>query len=708
MENLFIKLFNISVIASFIVLAVILVRFIMKKSPKWIICILWGLVGLRLVMPFSIESVLSLIPSKATIPDDILITHTPQIHTGIPVINSYINPIISENLKPDIAASVNPMQVIVFIAAILWITGIAIMLIYSAVSYFLLKRKVSASVVKNDNIYYCDAIKSPFILGIIKPKIYLPSDIQNYNYDYVIAHEKAHIKRLDHIWKPLAFLILSIYWYNPLLWIAYILFCRDIETACDQKVIKTMETEEVKGYSTALLNFSINKKIVNACPLAFGEVGVKTRIKSILNYKKPTFWIIIVSAVLAVAVAVCFLTVPKDKPRTETILPTAENLTCFSPYQLAYSDGMYSYVPSIETFLSYCLDNDLNLYTIDSNNLVTNLGKMEEITLDTENFDSRLTQNYWQIKFSTKGFRHDNKRAFVLKTDTEIEGVTHKDLYLLLEQENGDYYMAIGYYNMNLVEPRNADSSLIRWIFKVNPSKNNSTYLQTQNSHIDGRVFYYKEPTYEHANPEIVRYNDFEKAELEKLLKQMKKLKWVDDALTDRISFNFDGYMYYSGYKIFFGYEQNVLFCNGYFADIKDNLLEPIKILRKTAKENVFTKSQVYYYEKTDSYSGFYPVLSLDYLNNSFTFSVSPLSSYLSIGKFEFKDDILTCKTSDGAYTYVFEKQGNDLCFNSEKSSKVNLYDTSGKGSYLPDKAFFRMRVKTETNGNIESVTHYD
>ncbi len=633
-------------------------------------------------------------------------SHTPEIHSGIPFINSSINPIFTETFKPDVTASANPMQIVIFIASIIWLTGNAVMLIYSAVSYLYLRHKVSASVKDRDNIYYCDSIKSPFILGIIKPKIYLPSDIQNDSYDYVIAHEKAHIKRLDHIWKPLAFLILSLYWYNPVLWLSYILFCRDIETACDQKVIKTMETEEIKGYSTALLNFSVNKKAITACPLAFGEIGVKNRIKSILNYKKPAFWIIVISAVLAVAIAVCFLTVPKDKPKTESHLPTAENLTCFSPYQLAYSDGMYSYVPSIDTFLCYCLDNDLNLYTIDSNNLVTSLGKMEEITLDTENFDSRLTQNYWQIKFSTKGFRHDNKRAFSLK----VENKDQKDdeFYLLLEQENGDYYMAIGYYNMNLVEPRNNDKSLIRWIFKVNPSRNKNTYLQTQNSHIDGRVFYYKEATDEHASPEIVRYNDFEKSELEKLLKQMKKLKWVDDALTDRISFNFDGYLYYGGYKIFFGYSQNVVFCNGYFADIKDDLLMPIKILRKTAKENVFTKSQVYYYEKSQNEYGFLPVLSLDYLNNSFTFTVSPVSSYLSVGEFKFEKDVLTCKTSDGAYTYVFEKQGNDLYFDSEKSSKVRLYDTSGKGSYLPDKAFFRLRVKTETNGNIESVTHYD
>lgn len=420
---------------------------------------------------------------------------------------------------------------------------------------------------------------------------------------------------------------------------------------------------------------------------------------------KKTLSLVII-AILIVGIIVTGFLLFRPENNNTTVATEKSNISYFQPYQLAYNDGSYSYVPSMSTFPTYYLNENLELSTVDSNNTVTVLGKMEEITLDTENFDSRLTQDYWLTKFSTKGFRQDNKRAFTLKV--ENNGEKDDEVYLLLEQENGDYYMAIGYYDMNLVEPTNKDKSLIRWIFKVNPSKNKNTYLQTQNNHIDGRVFYYKEPTYEHANPEIVRYNDFEKAELEKLIKRMKKLKWVDDSLTDRISFNFDGYLFYDGYKIFFGYEQNVVFCNGYFADIKDNLLEPIKILRKTAKENIFTKSQVYYYEKTDSYGGFYPVLSLDYLNNSFTFSVSPLSSYLSIGKFELKDDVLTCKTNDGAYTYVFKKQDDSLYFDSQKSSNVRLYDKSGKGSTLADESLFRLRVNTETNGNIESITHYD
>ena len=188
----------------------------------------------------------------------------------------------------------------------------------------------------------------------------------------------------------------------------------------------------------------------------------------------------------------------------------------------------------------------------------------------------------------------------------------------------------------------------------------------------------------------------------------MKKLKWVDDSLTDRISFNFDGYLYYNGYKIFFGYEQNVLFCNQYFANIKDNLLEPLKILRKTAKENIFTKKEIYYYEKASEYNGFSTVLTLDYINNSFTFSTSPVSSYLPIGKFDFDGNILTCKTADGAYTYVFKKEGNNLYFNAKKSSTVNLYDISNKDNLLPDKSVFRLVEKTEINGNIGTTTHYD
>lgn len=312
MEAVFLKLLNMSITASWLCLAVFLLRLLLKKAPKAIICVLWALVAIRLVLPFSVESVMSLIPSAETVPNDIVCSEAPQIHSGISYLNSYINPIILKTLAPRVQNSVNPMQVIAFVASVVWIVGVAAMLVYTLVSYLRIHRKVREAVLLKDNIWVCDHIDTPFILGIIRPRIFLPSAINESDAEYVIAHERAHLKRLDHFWKPLGFLLLTVYWFNPILWVAYVLLCRDIEIACDEKVIKEMGSEIKKPYSEALVNCSVPRRMISACPLAFGEVGVKGRIKSVLNYKKPAFWIIIVALVALIVTAVCFLTNPKD------------------------------------------------------------------------------------------------------------------------------------------------------------------------------------------------------------------------------------------------------------------------------------------------------------------------------------------------------------------------------------------------------------
>ena len=312
MEAIFLKILNMSITASWLVLAIVILRLILKKAPKAISVFMWALVGVRLICPFSFESILSLIPSAETVPQDIIYSEAPAIHSGVPIFNSTVNPIISENLAPEVGASVNPMQIIAFVASVVWIVGIVAMLLYTVISYFRIHRKVREAVPYQDNIWLCDHIDTPFILGVIRPRIYLPSNMNEQDIEYVIAHEKAHLKRHDHWWKPLGFLLLTVYWFNPILWIAYILLCKDIELACDEKVIKDMGTEIKKPYSEALINCSVPRKMISACPLAFGEVGVKGRVKSVLNYKKPAFWIIVVAVVASIVVAVCFLTNPKQ------------------------------------------------------------------------------------------------------------------------------------------------------------------------------------------------------------------------------------------------------------------------------------------------------------------------------------------------------------------------------------------------------------
>lgn len=313
MEAIFLKILNMSITASWLVLAIVILRLILKKAPKAISVFMWALVGVRLICPFSFESILSLIPSAETVPQDIIYSEDPAIHSGVPIFNSTVNPIISENLAPEVGASVNPMQIIAFVASVVWIVGIVAMVLYTVISYFRIHRKVREAVPYQENIWLCDHIDTPFILGVIRPRIYLPSNMNEQDIEYVIAHEKAHLKRHDHWWKPLGFLLLTVYWFNPILWIAYILLCKDIELACDEKVIKDMGTEIKKPYSEALINCSVPRKMISACPLAFGEVGVKGRVKSVLNYKKPAFWIIVVAVVACIALSVGFLTNPATK-----------------------------------------------------------------------------------------------------------------------------------------------------------------------------------------------------------------------------------------------------------------------------------------------------------------------------------------------------------------------------------------------------------
>lgn len=316
MESLFLKLLNMSITASWLVLAVIVVRLLLRKAPKSISCLLWILVAIRLICPFSFESILSLIPSAETIPPQIIDSKTPTINSGISILNNTINPIISDSLAPNNGDSANPLQVISGIASIIWIIGIVCMVLYAAVSFIRLHRKTREGVEVQKGIWLCDRIDTPFILGLARPRIFLPSTIQKDDMKYVLAHEKAHLKRYDHIWKPLGFALLAVYWFNPIIWAAYILLCRDIELACDEKVIRDLGFESKKPYSNALINCSVTRNMVSACPLAFGETSVKKRIKSVLNYKRPAFWITICAIVASIVVAVCFLTNPPSKQKS--------------------------------------------------------------------------------------------------------------------------------------------------------------------------------------------------------------------------------------------------------------------------------------------------------------------------------------------------------------------------------------------------------
>ena len=435
MNELFLKIINMSISASWLVLAVLILRFVLKKAPKWINVLLWGIVAIRLICPFSFESTLSLIPSAETIPLNIGMDTTPTINSGISAINNAVNPIISQSNTPMAGASVNLLQITIGIYEYIWIFGMIALALYTAISYWRLRRKVDTAVRYKDNIFQSENVSFPFVLGIIKPRIYLPFKMNGQYLEYVVAHEQAHICRKDHWWKPLGFLLLMIHWFNPFMWLAYVLLCRDIELACDEKVIKELGNEQRGDYTQALVACSVNRRMIAACPLAFGEVSVKERVKSVMNYKKPAFWVIIISVIVCVGVAVCFLTNPKQDSYTLRIVVPAG-----SQEKFVYTDEEVS-----------TIRNSIKIWSGDG------LGDTE-VLLSPVN---KTTETRYTATYLTHGMpvEFDAEKDTWFKIGVNMQNSTNEDIIVYVEVEN--------------VEVRIVDeiNSVIKWFdYTENPS----------------------------------------------------------------------------------------------------------------------------------------------------------------------------------------------------------------------------------------------
>ena len=324
MNAVFLKILNMSISASYLAVAVVLLRLFFKRAPRWITCALWGLVALRLLVPFSLESYFSLVPKTEPITERTVSVAVPT-RTDEVTISSADDAVVrtapaapqtedaTKEMPPEAQRPVDVVRVLAWV----WLGGVALMLVYALASYAKIRLRVGASIKMQDKSYLCGSIPSPFILGIVRPKIYVPDTIDKDDLVYVLSHEEAHLRRFDHLWKPLGFVILSVYWFNPLFWVAYVLLCRDIEYACDEKVIGKQGEAFKKPYSEALLRCSVTRRAISACPVAFGEAGVKGRIKRILNYRKPALGIIIVLLIASLAAVVCFMTDPKSKPEED-------------------------------------------------------------------------------------------------------------------------------------------------------------------------------------------------------------------------------------------------------------------------------------------------------------------------------------------------------------------------------------------------------
>lgn len=348
MDDVFLKLVNLSISASWLILAVLVLRVVLKKAPKWVMPLLWGVVALRLVCLFSIESALSLIPSAETIPSEIVTeTREPVLYEQA-TLDIVTNPTLPSAAEVPVGVSRQQAQVDFNIYSVLWLAGMAALLVHALVSAGKLKRKLATAILLRDNIYESEFVDSPFVFGVVKPNIYLPMHMDEGTAAYVIAHEHAHLARRDHWWKVLGYLVLALHWFNPLVWVAYILFCRDIELACDEKVVKGLDGAARADYSQALLSCAAPGRAVAACPLAFGEGNIKTRVKSALHYKKPAFWVAAAAVLAVVIVAVCFLTNPRSDIDAETLLGTSRGEITRISVKMGEADGGEEYRMSTE------------------------------------------------------------------------------------------------------------------------------------------------------------------------------------------------------------------------------------------------------------------------------------------------------------------------------------------------------------------------
>lgn len=355
MDDVFLKLVNLSISASWLILAVLVLRVVLKKAPKWVMPLLWGVVALRLVCLFSIESALSLIPSAETIPSEIVTeTREPVLYEQA-TLDIVTNPTLPSAAEVPVGVSRQQAQVDFNIYSVLWLAGMAALLVHALVSAGKLKRKLATAILLRDNIYESEFVDSPFVFGVVKPNIYLPMHMDEGTAAHVIAHERAHLTRRDHWWKVLGYLVLALHWFNPLVWVAYILFCRDIELACDEKVVKGLDGAARADYSQALLSCAAPKRAVAACPLAFGEGNIKTRVKSALHYKKPAFWVAAAAVLAVVIVAVCFLTNPRSDIDAETLLGTSSGKITRVSVKMGEADSGEEYrmsTPEIKDLLS--------------------------------------------------------------------------------------------------------------------------------------------------------------------------------------------------------------------------------------------------------------------------------------------------------------------------------------------------------------------
>lgn len=441
LEKIFLQILNMSFIASFVILFVLIARLLLRKSPKILSYALWSVVLFRLICPFSFESVFSLLPAKTNpISQDIIYAAIPTIDTGIPAINNSVNQLLPA-VTP--AASVNPLQIWVFIGSAVWLMGIAILLIYSISSLLKLQKRLKNAVHEKDNIYLAKHLDTPFVMGIIRPKIYLPTSLTEGEKRYILLHEQMHIRRFDHVIKIVSFFVLCLHWFNPLVWIAFFISGKDMEMSCDEAVIKQLGSDVKKEYSSSLLTLATGRRIIGGIPLAFGEGDTKGRIKNVLNYKKPVFWTIVISVFVVVGLCLGLMANPKSL--------TTFNGSSYRVEEILYQAPMYSFGYTLDTAPHYSISSDYQLYSkqvtdedwVMHDGLYRHKISRQDLYALFNQIDNDVREKIDQSKLVYRADTNDDNQTF----------------YLVIQLKNGDVLLAIGYDD--------EDNRHIRWLFSL-------------------------------------------------------------------------------------------------------------------------------------------------------------------------------------------------------------------------------------------------
>lgn len=667
MESVFLKLLNMSIAASFMIVAVIVLRALFKKAPKALRPLLWALVGIRLICPFSPESALSLIPSAQTIPDTVLSGPSFSVQTGFEGVDTRVNAELADRYFEGVTVPTNTGLHITALLSVIWVIGIFALAVYAVFSFVRLRKQTAEAVPYRENIYLCDRIPSPFILGIVKPRIFLPSSMDEADIPYVLAHEQAHLKRRDHLWKPIGFVLLSIYWFNPLIWIAYILLCRDIELACDEKVIKAMGSECKKPYANALINCSVSQKRISACPVAFGETDVKGRIQSVLHYKKPAFWVLLTAVMVCIAVAVCFLTVPKSIQLVGTISSEPESVTVVIEGE-AYEIPRRS-IPFVR------------------------------------NFFEQLSVGRTPITHSRSGERD--------KTNTVI---FHFDIGDICYYFNGD---CTELWVDDTVKPsfthRVKDPQAVRQFFENResgflPSELEGLFLKATAADFSGDPPYLEVEWINTTKQDLVFGESYriyreKNGTWERL--EFSENYGIFDMVGLMLSANSSRTHTYRFWGLDIAHPGKYRLESDCFKDIADDdtdyrqeftvhldfeLVENADGgLSYKSLTNIADTEQLYICK--NSVDPIAPQFTLSPHTNRFQFTYSAFSSYLPHGTYDLTDGTLTMRTDDGKNVYVFHAQGNDFVFDAAQSSKIPQYKYSGNSketqSPVPDGAVF-------------------